>query len=254
MLPHPHALARVNARLSENSLGALNNICTDFHDGTALIHLLEIIGDEPLGRYNRTPRMRIQKVENVNLALDYIRMRGISLTNIGAEDIVDSNPKLILGMVWTIILRFTIDDINEEGLSAKEGLLLWCQRKTAPYQDVDVQDFTYSWQDGLAFCALIHRHRPDLLDYHALDKRDIHGNTALAFEVAEHYLGIPKLLDVEDVCDTSKPDERSIMTYVAQYFHAFSSLNKAETAGRRLGKFTDVMQSVYDMENDFEAR
>ncbi|ORX71472.1 hypothetical protein DL89DRAFT_277901 [Linderina pennispora] len=185
--------AWVNARLSENSLGALNNICTDFHDGTALIHLLEIIGDERLGRYNRTPRMRIQKVENVNLALDYIRMRGISLTNIGAEDIVDSNPKLILGMVWTIILR------------AKEGLLLWCQRKTAPYQDVD---------------------------------RDIHGNTALAFEVAERYLGIPKLLDVEDVCDTTKPDERSIMTYVAQYFHAFSSLNKAETAGRRLGNLS----------------
>ncbi|KAJ1960151.1 alpha-actinin [Dipsacomyces acuminosporus] len=205
-------------------------------------------------RFNRIPRMRIQKVENVNLALDYIRSRGISLTNIGAEDIVDANPKLILGMIWTIILRFTIDEINEEGLSAKEGLLLWCQRKTAPYKEVDVQDFTYSWQDGLAFCALIHRHRPDLLDYHALDKRDFHGNTALAFEVAERYLGIPQLLDVEDVCDVTKPDERSVMTYVAQYFHAFSSLSKAETAGRRLGKFTDVMQSVYDMQNDYELR
>ncbi|KAJ2548317.1 alpha-actinin, partial [Coemansia sp. RSA 1933] len=244
----------VNARLSEHSLASLNNVCTDFSDGTALIHILQIISDTSLGRYNRNPRMRIQKIENVNLSLDFIRSRKINLTNIGAEDIVDANHKLILGMIWTIILRFTIEDINEEGLSAMDGLLLWCQRKTAPYKEVDVKNFSYSWQDGLAFCALIHRHRPDLLDYYALDKSDSRGNTALAFEVAERYLGIPQLLDVEDVCDVAKPDERSVMTYVAQYFHAFSSLSRAETAGRRLGKFTDVMQSVFDMQHDYEAR
>ncbi|KAJ2663800.1 alpha-actinin [Coemansia sp. RSA 1199] len=244
----------VNARLGEHSLGPLHDICTDFSDGTALIQLLEIIGDASLGRFNRSPRMRIQKVENVNLALDFIRGRKINLTNIGAEDIVDANRKLILGMIWIIILRFTIEDISEEGLSAMDGLLLWCQRKTAPYDDVRVRDFSYSWQDGLAFCALIHRHRPDLLDYYALDKRDSRGNMELAFDVAERCLGIPRLLDVEDVCDAAKPDERSVMTYVAQYFHAFSSLSKAETAGRRLGKFADVVQTVFDMQHDYEDR
>ncbi|KAG0007890.1 hypothetical protein BGZ80_004115, partial [Entomortierella chlamydospora] len=198
--------------------------------------------------------MRIQKVENVNKCLEFIRSRGVNLTNIGAEDIVDENLKLILGMIWTLILRFTIADISEEGLNAKEGLLLWCQRKTAPYHEVNVRDFTYSWADGLAFCALIHRHRPDLLDFDSLDKSDRHGNTQLAFDVASEHLDIPKLLDVEDVCDISKPDERSIMTYVAQYFHAFSELGKVDAAGRRVAKFAEVMESAWTMQSDYERR
>lgn len=57
------------------------------------------------------------------------------------SEICDGNPKLILGMIWTIILRFAIQDISVEELSAKEGLLLWCQRKTAPYKNVNVQNF-----------------------------------------------------------------------------------------------------------------
>jgi hypothetical protein len=198
--------------------------------------------------------LRIQQVENVNKALEFIKYRGINLTNIGAEDIADGNTKLILGLIWTLILRFTISEISQEGLTAKEGLLLWCQRKTANYDDVNVRDFTFSWTDGLAFCALIHCHRPDLLDYHSLNKSDRHANTALAFEVAESQLGIPKLLDVADVCDISKPDERSIMTYVAQYFHAFSALGKVDAATRRVTKFVDVMKSAWEMQHDYEQR
>lgn len=92
----------------------------------------------------------MQRFENVNKALDFIKVRGVQLTNIGAEDVVDGNRKIILGLIWTLILRFTISDINEEGMTAKEGLLLWCQRKTACYDEVDVRDFSASWNDGLA--------------------------------------------------------------------------------------------------------
>jgi Ca2+-binding EF-hand superfamily protein len=215
---------------------------------------MEIMGDTSLGRYYKNPRMRVQQAENVNKALDFIKSRGVVLTNVGAEDIVDGNLKLILGMIWTLILRFTIAQISEEGVNAKEGLLLWCQRKTAPYSEVDVKDFTYSWKSGLAFCALIHRHRPDLLNYDALDKSDAHACTQLAFDVAKEHLGIPQLLDVEDLCDLKKPDERSLMTYVAQYFHAFSSMEQAEVVSRRVAKFADVMQSAWLMQNDYERR
>ncbi|KAG8861753.1 hypothetical protein FRB96_002711 [Tulasnella sp. 330] len=198
--------------------------------------------------------MRVQKAENVNKALEFITSRGVKLTNIGPEDIVDGDLKLMLGMIWTLILRFTIADISEEGLSAKEGLLLWCQRKTAPYDEVNVQDFTYSWTDGLALCALIHRHRPDLLDWHSLNLADRHGNTRLAFKVAEQHLGIPQLFEVEDLCDSKPPDERSVMTYIASFFHAFSSMDQAETVSRRVEKFAELMQTVWLSKNDYERR
>ena len=219
-----------------------------------LIHLLECLSSESLGRYAAKPKLRVQKFENANLSLDFIKSRGIQMTNIGAEDVVDGNRKIILGLIWTLILRFTISDINEEGMTAKEGLLLWCQRKTACYDEVDVRNFTDSWNDGLAFCALLDIHRPDLIDYDALDKSDHKGNMQLAFDIASKEIGIPDLLDVEDVCDVAKPDERSLMTYIAYWFHAFSQMEKVENAGRRVEKFVNSMQGAWEMQSAFEKR
>lgn len=176
------------------------------------------------------------------------------MTNIGAEDVVDGNRKIILGLIWTLILRFTISDINEEGMTAKEGLLLWCQRKTACYEGVEVRDFSSSWNDGLAFCALLDIHRPDLIDFDTLDKSDHRGNMQLAFDIASKEIGIPDLLDVEDVVDVPKPDERSLMTYIAYWFHAFSQMERVENAGRRVEKFVSNMQGAWEMESAYEKR
>ncbi|KAF2404377.1 alpha-actin-like proteinin [Trichodelitschia bisporula] len=232
----------------------IQDLVSDLSDGVILIHLLEVLSHESLGRYASKPKLRVQKFENVNKALDFVKGRGIQMTNIGAEDVVDGNRKIILGLIWTLILRFTISDINEEGLSAKEGLLLWCQRKTACYEEVEIRDFSTSWNDGLAFCALLDIHRPDLMDYDSLDKSDHRGNMALAFEIATKEIGIPDLLDVEDVCDVAKPDERSLMTYIAYWFHAFSQMEKVENAGRRVEKFVQNMQGAWEMQNSFEKR
>ncbi|KJA20162.1 hypothetical protein HYPSUDRAFT_142622 [Hypholoma sublateritium FD-334 SS-4] len=253
----------LNTKLEANGYPTMSSLVKDLSDGVRLIQLMKIIsyisrwiGDTSLGRYNKNPRIRVQKAENVNKALEFITSRGVKLTNIGpeVEDIIDGNLKLILGMIWTLILRFTIADISEEGLSAKEGLLLWCQRKTEPYNEVNVQDFSHSWSDGLALCALIHCHRPDLLDYDKLDKGDRHGNTRLAFQVAAEHLNIPQLLEVEDLCDSAHPDERSVMTYIASFFHAFSTMDQAETVSRRVEKFAELMQSVWLIRNDYERR
>lgn len=159
---------------------AIESIEDDFRNGLKLMLLLEVISGETLPKPDRG-KMRFHKVNvfvivaafvggakslsflqiaNVNKALDYIASKGVKLVSIGAEEIVDGNLKMTLGMIWTIILRFAIQDISVEEMTAKEGLLLWCQRKTAPYKNVNVQNFHLSFKDGLAFCALIHRHRP----------------------------------------------------------------------------------------------
>ncbi|KAK9479128.1 calponin homology domain-containing protein [Lipomyces japonicus] len=250
---HKAFIRWTNSHLESHGIQPIQNFDQDFSDGVKLIQLLEVIGNESLGRYATRPRLRVQKAENVIVALDYIKQRGIQLHNIGAEDIVDGNSKLILGLLWTLILRFTISEINSEGYTAKEGLLLWCQRKTALYDDVDITDFSSSWNNGLAFCALLDRHRPDLIDYDSLDKSNARANIALALKIATEEVGIPQLLDVEDVL-VAKPDERSIMTYVAHWFHAFSALDKIETAGRRVEKFVEVMSSSFDLQHSYETR
>ncbi|GAB7362433.1 hypothetical protein MBLNU230_g2755t1 [Neophaeotheca triangularis] len=243
----------LNSKLGARDI-QINDLVADLSDGTVLIHLLEILSNESLGRYASRPKLRVQRFENVNIALDFIKSRRIQLTNIGAEDVVDGNRKIVLGLIWMLILRFTISDINAEGLSAKEGLLLWCQRKTACYEEVHVADFSGSWNDGLAFCALLDIHRPDLIDYDTLDKSDHRGNMQLAFDIASKEIGIPDLLDVEDVCDVAKPDERSLMTYIAYWFHAFSQMERVENAGRRVEKFVTNMQGTWEMQNNFERR
>lgn len=174
----------------------IENIEEDFRNGLKLMLLLEVISSETLPKPDRG-KMRFHRIANVNKALDFIASKDVKLVSIGAEEIVDGNVKMTLGLIWTIILRFAIQDIEVEASTAKEGLLLWCQRKTAPYKNVNVQNFHNSWKDGLAFCALIYRHRPDLIDYNQLTREDPVKNLNLAFDIAEKHLNIPKMLDAE---------------------------------------------------------
>lgn len=177
-----------------------------------------------------------QQIANVNKALDFIASKGVRLVSIGAEEIVDGNLKMTLGMIWTIILRFAIQDISVEEMTAKEGLLLWCQRKTAPYKNVNVQNFHLSFKDGLAFCALMyvvrlnlywiiqihrlfpsptcsHRHRPDLIDYSKLSKDNPLENLNTAFDIAEKYLDIPRMLDPDGENDVFKSFQQIPMDF-----------------------------------------
>uniref|UniRef100_A0A4W6CQK1 Spectrin beta chain n=1 Tax=Lates calcarifer TaxID=8187 RepID=A0A4W6CQK1_LATCA len=244
-------LSRVGCRISDLYL--------DLRDGRMLIKLLEVLSGERLPKPTKG-RMRIHCLENVDKALQFLKEQRVHLENMGSHDIVDGNHRLILGLIWTIILRFQIQDIivetgqadQKETRSAKDALLLWCQMKTAGYPNVNITNFTTSWKDGMAFNALIHKHRPDLVDYNTLKRSNPTHNLQNAFNVAEQKLGVTKLLDPEDVF-TENPDEKSIITYVVAFYHYFSKMKQLAVEGKRVGKVLDHAIETEKMIDKYET-
>nr|XP_020441854.1 spectrin beta chain, non-erythrocytic 1 isoform X4 [Monopterus albus] len=246
----------VNSHLSRVSC-RITDLYMDLRDGRMLIKLLEVLSGERLPKPTKG-RMRIHCLENVDKALQFLKEQRVHLENMGSHDIVDGNHRLTLGLIWTIILRFQIQDIsvetedNKEKKSAKDALLLWCQMKTAGYPNVNIHNFTTSWRDGMAFNALIHKHRPDLIDFDKLKKSNAHYNLQNAFNLAEQHLGLTKLLDPEDI-SVDHPDEKSIITYVVTYYHYFSKMKALKVEGKRIGKVLDNAIETEKMIEKYES-
>ncbi|XP_026044875.1 dystonin isoform X13 [Astatotilapia calliptera] len=232
----------------------INDLYEDLRDGHNLISLLEVLSGDTLPRErdflktlrlvsgtdacaveqhgdtvddDKGPRergrMRFHRLQNVQIALDYLKRRQVKLVNIRNDDITDGNPKLTLGLIWTIILHFQISEIHvtgeSEDMTAKERLLLWSKQTTEGYVGVRCENFTTSWRDGRLFNALIHKYRPDLVDMSRVSTQTNRSNLEDAFCVAEQ-LGVARLLDPEDV-DVQSPDEKSVITYVSTLYDAF---------------------------------
>ncbi|KAF1434064.1 Dystonin, partial [Spheniscus mendiculus] len=199
----------------------VNDLYEDLRDGHNLISLLEVLSGDTLPR--EKGRMRFHRLQNVQIALDYLKKRQVKLVNIRNDDITDGNPKLTLGLIWTIILHFQISDIHvtgeSEDMSAKERLLLWSQQTAEGYAGIRCENFTTCWRDGRLFNAIIHKYRPDLIDMNTVAVQSNLANLEHAFFVAEK-LGVARLLDPEDV-DVSSPDEKSVITYVSSLYDAF---------------------------------
>ncbi|XP_071504897.1 cytospin-A-like [Diadema antillarum] len=110
----------------------------------------------------------------------------------------------------------------EGGGSKRNALLKWCQTRTQGYKGVEVTNFSSSWNDGLAFCALIHSYIPDTIPWRELNNQDKKRNFTEAFKAGES-IGISSILDIDDMVKMERPDWKSVMTYVTAIYKHFET-------------------------------
>uniref|UniRef100_A0AAY5F0V5 Dystrophin n=1 Tax=Electrophorus electricus TaxID=8005 RepID=A0AAY5F0V5_ELEEL len=178
--------------------------------------------------------------------LHVLQKNNVELVNIGGADIVDGNHKLTLGLIWSIILHWQVKDVMKDVMAdlkqtnSEKILLSWVRQSTKNYPQVNVVNFSSSWEDGLAFNALVHSHRPELFDWAVVEKLDKPTDRLEhAFSVAERHLGIERLLDPEDVA-TAHPDKKSIIMYITSLFQvlphgvSMEAIQEVETLPRAL--------------------
>ncbi|XP_064371406.1 F-actin-monooxygenase MICAL3 isoform X1 [Dromaius novaehollandiae] len=110
---------------------------------------------------------------------------------------------------------------RNESVARSSKLLSWCQRQTDGYAGVNVTDLTMSWKSGLALCAIIHRYRPDLIDFDSLDEHSVEKNNQLAFDISEKEFGISPIMTGKEMASVGEPDKLSMVMYLTQFYELF---------------------------------
>ncbi|XP_040261121.1 filamin-A isoform X3 [Bufo bufo] len=199
------------------------NLQTDLSDGLRLIALLEVLSQKKMYRkYNQRPTFRQMQLENVSVALEFLDRENIKLVSIDSKAIVDGNLKLILGLIWTLILHYSIsmpmwDEEEDEEVkkqTPKQRLLGWIQNKLP---QLPVTNFSRDWQSGRALGALVDSCAPGLCpDWDSWDTSKPVDNAREAMQQADDWLGIPQVITPEEIVDPNV-DEHSVMTYLSQF-------------------------------------
>ncbi|XP_058717511.1 filamin-A isoform X1 [Poecile atricapillus] len=201
----------------------VGNLQTDLGDGLRLIALLEVLSQKQMGRkYNARPTFRQMQLENVSVALEFLERENIKLVSIDSKAIVDGNLKLILGLIWTLILHYSIsmpmwDEEDEEEAkrqTPKQRLLGWIQNRLP---QLPITNFSRDWQSGRALGALVDSCAPGLCpDWDSWDPSRPVENAREAMQQADEWLGIPQVITPEEIVDPNV-DEHSVMTYLSQF-------------------------------------
>ncbi|XP_077428421.1 filamin B a isoform X1 [Vanacampus margaritifer] len=194
----------------------------DLGDGLRLIALLEVLSRQKMHRrFHPRPNFRQMKLENVSVALEFLDNENIKLVSIDSKAIVDGNLKLILGLVWTLILHYSIsmpmwegDDDDSDSKTPKQRLLGWIQNKVP---DMPITNFHKDWTTGKALGALVDGCAPGLCpDWESWDPVKPVQNATEAMQLADDWLGIPQVIAPEEIIDP-QVDEMSVMTYLSQF-------------------------------------
>ncbi|XP_012258327.2 filamin-A isoform X3 [Athalia rosae] len=215
--------ANEHLKCANKTIGDLES---DLSDGLRLVTLIEVLSQKKLPKHNKKPNFRSQKLENVSVALKFLDDQGIRIVNIDSSDIVDCKLKLILGLIWTLILHYSISmpmwdgdegETPDKGATPKQRLMHWIQAKVP---DLPFNNFTSDWNDGRAVGALVDAVAPGLCpDWQDWNPKDAVQNASEAMGLADDWLNIPQLIKPEEMVDPNI-DEMSMMTYLSQYPNA----------------------------------
>ncbi|KAM7110201.1 F-actin-monooxygenase MICAL2 isoform 8-T11 [Ciconia maguari] len=139
-------------------------------------------------------------------------------------------------------IRRSVNLSRHESDIRPNKLLTWCQKQTEGYRNVNVTDLTTSWKSGLALCAIIHRFRPDLIDFDALNEEDVVKNNQLAFDVAEQEFGIPPVTTAKEVGSAGEPDKLSMVMYLSKFYELFrgTPLRAVDAGDKQNGENNDL--------------
>ena len=204
------------------------DLTLDIQDGIRLIKLVEVLSESKIARYNKNPKLRPQKLENVQQALTVISKEKVKLIGVGPSDIVDGNSTLIYGLIWTLIQHYQINQSvrkagivgNTKGITAKQAILKWLQSKLNDHPVGPPVNLTSDWADGRRLAALCDVISPGSFpNAEKLPKDNIFQNLKDGIETSYTHLGVPRLLSPEDLLAT-KLDERSMMIYLSEFLIA----------------------------------
>ncbi|XP_065355048.1 dystrophin, isoforms A/C/F/G/H isoform X4 [Calliphora vicina] len=215
----------INSHLIKTQCAPVNDLFLDLRDGHRLLALLSVLTNTQLKP--EKGRMRVHHINNLNKVLQVIQEHGVKLVNISSDDVVEGNPKLILGLIWLIALEFNGQNLVKSHSSngVEKSLLNWARQFCEP-RGLKLNDFSTSWSDGRAFLIILDAHLQEVDLSGALMKHPL-ARLRTAFDLAYSYFKIEKLLDPEDV-HTHKPDNKSIQMYVMCLYHAMETRKSLE--------------------------
>ncbi|CTQ87031.2 Calponin-homology (CH) domain-containing protein [Caenorhabditis elegans] len=200
----------INEQLQGN---VIRDLTQDLSDGVNLIKLVEILqGRRYYGKvYDQDPT-EIQKLMNVQMALDALREDGVKTVNIGSHDIVDGNEKLILGLIWCLVQRYQI--ACKTKIPPKKLVMAWIQ---SALPELKLTNFRTNWNDGIALSALLEYCQPGLCpEWRNLDPSEARENCHRALLLAERYLEVPPIIS-SDHLSSPHLDELSCLTYLSYF-------------------------------------
>ena len=231
---------------------SVSDLCTELQSASLAYALLEKLeGGLPI--YSRrssdsddTPRSKFEALENWNRMLEWLTQRGIKLVNISAEGLKEGRRPQVLGLSWALIRWYELGDrdgVQELAKTVGTWVSQGAAEHVAHYSDrlisgrLTVNDFA----DGVALCALLHKHRPEALHdgatgpeaerrYQALGTLSASDRLAHVFEAAQS-LGVPKLIDSMDLA-AGHVDDRSLLIYLSRVHVAVDKAAAAEKAER----------------------